>query len=395
MTKTVLAACLAGCATLGTQTAVHAQSPWLTGYVQTVPLYTGATGLLEGTGSSFNRFRVTTEPAFGAFSVEASYEHAVTFRQAQRLGGAGVGAVPSGGEWLTLQSTIVEEEHVLWEHRLDRLHVDWRPSGVVELSAGRQAVSWGTTLFLTPADPFLPFSPTDPFREFRAGVDAARLRISPTPLSEIDVVVRPTRTAVGEETTALVRGLVTVQNWEISGWGGTLYGDTAGAAATAGAIGAWAIRGEAVVRDIDNEVSFRGTVGVDRLLQLNGRDFYFLAEYQHDGLGAARPDDYLALLLSDPFLRGEFQVVGRDETVLQASYQVHPLWGLSGLWLWNMNDGSSLVSPTVSYSLSDEAAILGGALLGFGDDQITPVLPLPSEYGRVGVTAYLSASWFF
>ena len=120
-----------------------------------------------------------------------------------------------------------------------------------------------------------------------------------------------------------------------------------------------------------------------------------MAEYQHDGLGAARPDDYLALLLSDPFLRGEFQVVGRDETVLQASYQVHPLWGLSGLWLWNMNDGSSLVSPTVSYSLSDEAAILGGALLGFGDDQITPVLPLPSEYGRAGVTAYLSASWFF
>ena len=105
----------------------------------------------------------------------------------------------------------------------------WQPNDAVEVSVGRQAVSWGTTLFLTPADPFIPFSPADPFRVYRGGIDAARARIYPGPLSEIDVVFRPSRTLVGEETTALARGLTTWRNWEVSGWGGTLYGDAAGA----------------------------------------------------------------------------------------------------------------------------------------------------------------------
>ena len=96
-----------------------------------------------------------------------------------------------------MQHTITrtEEEHVLWQHRFDRLNVGFSPSQAMDLTLGRQAVSWGTTLFLTPADPFLPFSPSDPFRQFRGGGDAARLRLYPGPLSALDVVVRvlPTR----------------------------------------------------------------------------------------------------------------------------------------------------------------------------------------------------------
>ena len=51
----------------------------------------------------------------------------------------------------------------------------WRANA--DLIVGRQPVSWATTLFLTPADPFSPFDPADPFREYRGGVDAARLRV--------------------------------------------------------------------------------------------------------------------------------------------------------------------------------------------------------------------------
>ena len=372
----------------------HAQSRWLSVYLQTVPLSNGSTELQEGNVSSFNRLRLTSEPVFGTFSVNAAYEHAATFRWRDLIGGT-VGVVPGGGEWLKLQWTPIDREHLLWQHRFDRLEIGWRPRRDVDMSIGRQAVSWGTTLFLTPADPFSPFSPADPFREFRAGVDAARLRISPSPLSEIDVVVRQTKTDVGEETTALARGLMTVSNWEISGWGGSLYGDAAGAVAAAGALGAWAIRGETVLRALGGETKFRGTVGLDRLFQLRGKDTYLLVEYQYDQLGAAGPDEYLDVVSSDPFARGELQVIGRDETVLQASVQVHPLWSVSGLWLCNLNDRSVLLSPTVAYSLSNEASIAAGVLVGIGDDEVTAARPLPSEYGLASVTAYLSASWFF
>ena len=374
---------------------LHAQARLLTGYLQMVPLWSGATQLSDGNVTNFNRFRLTSEPVFGGVSMNIAYEHAATFRQRQVLAGLGVGAVPSGGEWLDLQWTITDDEHVVWQHRFDRLQFRWRPTGAVELSAGRQAVSWGTTLFLTPADPFIPFNPADLFREFRAGVDAARARIYPSPLSEIDIVVRPTTTDVGDELTALARGLTTWKTWELSGWGGSLYGDATGAFAAAGALGAWAVRGEALVRAIDDELVVRGTVGLDRQLQVRDRDLFFIFEYQRDDMGAAAPEEYLEIVRSVPFSRGEFQVIGRDETVVQASYQLHPLWGLAGLWLWNLNDRSSLIAPSFAYSASDEASIAGGVFFGMGDDKVSLARPLPSEYGVAGTTAYVSVSWFF
>lgn len=376
-------------------TPVLAQSQWLNGYVQTVGIGTTATPVTDSNQSSFNRFRLTSEPVWNTISVEAAYEHAATIRRRESLPGIGIGAVPGGGEWMTLQWTLAEEEHLVWQHRFDRLQVGWRPTGAVELSAGRQAVSWGTTLFLNPADPFIPFNPADPFREFRAGVDAARLRVYPSPLSEIDVVVRPTTTAVGTELTALARGLTTIGNWELSGWGGSLYGDTAGAFGAAGSLGRWAVRGEGVVRGIDDAVVFRGTIGIDRQLQILRRDLYVVLEYQHDRLAAADAAEYLKLLQSDPFRRGELQVLGRHESVLQVSYQVHPLWSVGGLWLVNMIDGSSLVSPSVAYSAGNDASISGALFLGLGDSEPTLARPLPSEYGLSGTTAFVSVSWYF
>ncbi|GMR23218.1 MAG: hypothetical protein BMS9Abin37_1628 [Acidobacteriota bacterium] len=372
-----------------------AQPKPVTFYYQNVPLWSQETELVEGNLSDFNRPRVMSEPAWGDFYFRFAYEQVAIVRQNETRG-IFVGLVPSGGEWLDLQWTIAEEEHFLWQHRFDRLEIGWSPSSSFELTVGRQAVSWATTLFLTPADPFLPFNPADPFRDFRAGVDAVRARIYPGPLSEIDVLVRPTKNnRVGEELTMLGRGLTTWNNWELSGWGGSLYGDISGAFGAAGSVGSLAVRGEGVMREIDGDVIFRGTIGLDHLFSAYDRDLYVVVEYQRDGLAAPSAEDYPALLGSDPFLRGEFQVLGRDESAVQASYQLHPLWSLAALGLWNIDDGSVLISPSFSYSASNEATITGGVFFGFGDDGVTPQTPLPSEYGALGLTVYVSASLFF
>lgn len=370
---------------------------WLTGYFQTVPLFTADSSFAASNISDVNRMRLTITPAWGPFAVEASYEHAITVTQRRAAGGLGIGAIQSSDEWLGLQGTITRTnaEHVRWRHRFDRLNVRWSPSRSMDLSVGRQAISWGTTLFLSPADPFLPFLPSDPFRQFRGGIDAARLRFYPGPLSTIDFVVRPTNTMVGEEFTALGRGLTTWRNWEISGWGGTLYGDVTGAVGVTGAIGGWGLRLEGVVRELEGIVVGRGAVGLDRLLQIGSRDLFVVVEYQHDGLGAATPDDYLQILQSDEFQRGELQVLGRDEAVVQASFQVSPLWSVGGLGMWNLNDGSALVSPSLNYSAGNETSIGGGLYFGFGNDEPTLARPIPSEHGLTAPTAYLSLSWYF
>jgi hypothetical protein len=375
--------------------AASAQNGWLTGYYQNAPLWSQETELSPGGASDFNRFRLSTAPVFGKFAVEVAYEQVATFRQ-NETPGIFVGLVPSGGEYLDLQWTIVDEEHVLWQHRFDRLKVSFRPTRKVELSAGRQAVSWATTLFLSPADPFSPFDPADPFRVFRAGVDTVRVRVYPSPLSEVDVVLRPTQNElVGDEMTALARGLTVWKNWEVSGWGGSLYGDWTGAFGSAGALGGIALRGEGLLRWIDEGTVFRGTIGIDRQLAVAGKDLYFVFEYQHDGLAAPSADEYVELFRSDPFLRGELQVLGRDETALQASYQIHPLWSIAGMWLRNWSDGSALLSPSFAYSASDDVSVSGGVYFGFGDDEATAARPFPSEYGLAGTTLFASVSLFF
>ena len=396
---------VAGALAVGAPPAV-AQSSWLTGYVLTNTLFSGATSLTEGNASNVNRIRLSTDPVLGPFAFEVAYEHAATFQKNPiplGLGLAGLEAIQSGGEWLGLQGTITrhDQQHVLWRHRFDRLNVAWSPSEAVELSVGRQAISWGTTQIFSPADPFPAFSPTDPFQVFRTGVDAARLRIYPSALSEIDVVFRPSRTDVGEEVTALARGLTTWMNWGLSAWGGTLYGDPTGAVGASGGIGPWALYFEAAVRDYHGTVVGRGSIGTFRQFQVAGRDLVVTVDYQRDGRGASASEELLTVLRSREFRRNEYQVIGRDEAAVSASYQVHPLWTVSGLALWNLNDGSAIVLPSFSYSMSDEAALVGGMFVGIGDSTLVPVRNMPGQivpssvYGLVGTVGYLSLTWYF
>ncbi|GIS81009.1 MAG: hypothetical protein CM1200mP14_25750 [Gammaproteobacteria bacterium] len=83
----------------------------------------------------------------------------------------------------------------------------------IRITIGRQAVSWATTLILTPADPFAPFNPSDPFRNIGEEIYALRVRLFTGPFSEIEAVVRPTETAFGTTVTALGRVQTSRGGW--------------------------------------------------------------------------------------------------------------------------------------------------------------------------------------
>jgi len=366
------------------------------GYYLNVPLWSDSTDFSVGGLDDIQRLRLMTGPRIGPLSIEIAYEHTVSYSERAGSGSLLRGIiVPGGGEWLDLEWTLRDSESLLWTHRLDRLSASISPVASLELTAGRQTISWATTLLLTPADPFAPFDPSDPFREYRAGVDALRLQAFPGPLTEIELVVRPADTPVGETLTALGRGRAVLGGWELAGWAGVLHDRAAIAVSAAGALGPTAVRAELAVRDADGETIVRGTVGLDRLFSLWDRDLYVVAEYQHDDFGATDSEGIRDLLLSEAFARGELQVLGRDEAVGQLSYQLHPLLGVDLLGLWNLNDGSALLSPGASYSLSNEASARAGAFLGLGDDNPGGLSPLPSEYGVVPAIIYLSVSLFF
>jgi hypothetical protein len=368
----------------------------------TVPIWSDSTEFAVGGFGLIDRARFMSRPAIGDFALDVAYEHVLTYSQRAAPGaGSVVGViVPGGGEWAKLQWTLAEGDRVSWGHRFDRLNLEWVPIDLLQINVGRQTISWATTLILTPADPFIPFDPSDPFREYRAGVDALRVQAFPGQFTEFDFVVRPAKTRVGDQVvdttlTVLARARTLWQGWELSAWAGALHDEPAAAVGTSGGIGRVAVRGEASLRSVDDELFFRGTAGIDTRFDVFDRDLYVILEFLHDDFGAARAEDLVTVIPSGPFARGELQALSQDVTVGSAAYQAHPLLGLDLLALWSLSDGSVLLAPGASYSISNEVTARVGGFIGLGHDSGDTLSPIPSEYGIVPAIAYASVSAFF
>ncbi len=374
-----------------------AQSVDFSAYALSLGTYVGESAVAMSGLSAFQRLRGMAIAHGSGWSVDVAYEHTLTLREAGASGAQlfTASGATTNGDWLDLSGTIEERETVLWRHRVDRAALDLDIGSAAELIIGRQPVSWATTLLFTPADPFSPFDPSDPFRVYRQGIDAARLRVYPDPVSEVDVVIRRADFGFQRTTTATVRGATSVGGWDVSAWGGAVHGEAAGSMAVSGSLGPWAVRAEGTVRDRNQGgAAFRGTVGVDRRFAVTGRDLYVVVEYLHDGFGLDRLNDLVLLAETDAFRRGELQVLGRDEAAFQASLQLHPLVGLSGLALVNLRDGSALFAPSVAWSASTSGTVGIGGYVALGRSVDAVGIPR-SEFGAVPTVFYVSASWFF
>ena len=376
-----------------------AQQPGLSGYYLNVGTHVQESVLGPAGASDVQRVRVMWNASPGPLRLDAAYEQTLTLRQAGAPGAqlfTAAGAV-SGGDWLSLGGELHSGARAEWRHRFDRLSVRGDLGANADLTVGRQPVSWATTLVLTPADPFSPFDPSDPFREYRIGVDAARLRYYRGAFTQFEVVARPARIGERETLTLLGRASTNAAGWDMGGWAGVVHDTFGGAAFLSGAVGSWALRAEAAARDLDGRTALRGAIGLDRTFLIGARDLYVVIEYQHDGLGATSPDELVATATSRAFAQSEMQVLGRDTGVLQLSYALHPLVSASALWLGSLRDGSFLVSPGLSYSATESLALRLGAFFGFGGDPVVQDLTptLKSEYGALPRVLFVSANWFF
>lgn len=376
-----------------------AQQPGLSGYYLNVFTSVAESALAPAGVSDFQRLRFMWNGSAGPVRLDAAYEHTLTLRERGALGAQlfTAAGTASGGDWLSLGGEIRSGARAVWRHRVDRLSARVDLGSSADLVIGRQPVSWATTLILTPADPFSPFDPADPFREYRTGVDAARLRYYSGSFTQFEVVARPARIGDGETLTMVGRVSSNVNGWDLGAWGGAVH-DTFGAAVFfSGSVGLWAARAEAQVRDLEDQLVVRGTVGLDRTLPVAGRDLYVVIEYQRDGLGATSPDGLIDAARSRAFGQGEMQVLGRDVGALQLSYPLHPLVSASGLVLASLRDGSFIVAPGLGYSASESVSLRAGAFLGAGEEPLLDGadLSLRSEFGALPRVVFLSANVFF
>ncbi len=373
------------------------QSLDLTGYALGLATRAGASDL-GGPGSTFlARTRLMPLLTLGSATLDIAYEHILSHTPED--GGLAI-TTPGGegaraGDWLGADWDLRTTSRTSWRHRFDRLSLAF-DVGAFSVVAGRQPISWATTLFLTPADPFSPFDPSDPFREYRGGVDALRVRAFTGPFSEIEGVVRAAETPDGSTLTALMRGQTSRGGWALGGWAGVVHDEGAGALFATGSWGATALRGEVAVRkDPGGGGTVRGAVGADRNFLVSGRDLYTVLEIQYDGFGAARSSALIEVARSRPFTYGEMQVLGRWTGAAQASYQAHPLVSVDAMVLANLRDGSVLVAPGMSWTATATASVRLGTYVGVGPSRVDPSERLASEYGIFPWIGYAALSLFF
>jgi hypothetical protein len=295
---------------------------------------------------------------------------------------------------------ISETDNSLICGDIDQLSVKYHMAES-NLALGRQPVSLANNFLFTPNDVFYPFSATSVDREFRPGVDAVRFDYDITDLSMI--------TAIGvagydgnnpswEESAAILRGSTNVKSIDFSMIAGktdtrrlvgiTLNTEALGLGMRLEGNYSHPIKGEA------HADFFQISAGIDKKWK---NSLHVILEYFYHGNGKSNPDDYMERALNNPDTMDPY--LGRNYAGILVQGEPSPLFKLQGALLANLDDGSILFGPGVIYSISDEAELILGGTIPYGEtssfDMFSQGLNVKSEFGLYPRSVYLLGRVYF
>jgi len=305
--------------------------------------------------------------------------------------GFGVSVVP-GRRW-DLSTYFVEQDRLSVWHDVDRFSLTWY-NEFADITAGRQAITWGISNLYPVADLWAQFSPFELDTEEKPGVDAVRILKYPTGALELDAVVADRGTP--ETFSAGLRASLSLPWADFYAGGGKFWREVMGLAGIAAPFGSYKLRAEgALPFDLDGD-GFRlprVTVGVDRL----GGETMLSAEYNFNGIGATRAEEYTRVLEDPRFGQGETYFLGRHNLGGSATWTPgNNRLSLSLSCLWNLQDPSAALVPNLTYDFGQETRVTAGALVSFGDTPVFEPGPrLRSEFGAYGDIGYAMLSVYF
>lgn len=261
-----------------------------------------------------------------------------------------------------------DEPHVQAKLGLDRLNLKLRLP-FADVTLGRQAITFGKAYFWNPLDVFLAFDARQFDRDYKAGVDALRIEVPLGEAAGLTLVAALGRSDAGLEIGAsyygsafLTRLYANVLGWDLTIQGGKIFGGYQIGAGATGELGPLAIRMEAAyflaLSEDPLENHSAAVLGL-------GHRFDFGLEVEAEVLyNGAAADDLaagFARVAAGRALHASAGVLGA-----LASYELLPTLQGSLAWLFSLTDLSSVLQPGLVLSVSDEADLLAGAIIGLG-----------------------------
>lgn len=340
---------------------------------------------------------------------ELAYEQRAKWLSDKAAAGTAIDILPSEAKGTfrirQLDWQITEDEEVFfYNHEIDRaviaLHPDWG-----EVTFGRQAIGLGRGTIFNAVDVFAPFSPLEIDREWRRGVDAVRIERHISDTSSVELIG-----AFGEtwEQSALLgraRGYLGDIDAEL------IFGkrakDIMFGGTVSGAIGDAEAHTElAFFNTLESQPDgglFSNDHQVGKLVlggsyTFNiGNGLTLLGEYHYSGFGVKNINEATDRLkeseFTERFLRGDFQILGREALASQLTYPFNNVWNGSFLILQSPLDGSGVLSPSLTWDFSQNGSLVGSVFLPWGNEPSGG--KIKSEYGGTPLSLFLQLRVYY
>lgn len=297
-----------------------------------------------------------------------------------------------------------------WQHgdqgvsrlQIDRLNLHWR-KGALDVTLGRQAVGFGRILIYSPLDVIAPFAPDAIDTELRSGIDALHAVLNYGLDGQLGAIG-----VWGEETrdgSLLATWSDNREGLDMLMIGGSLRGHSMFGAGLAGSLGTLGLKGEFSLHrgrdtgqtggDLHDSYALAAVEAWYRF----DNDLSLITQYLYNGPGVDDPQDYPKVIASAPLQEGLSHLLGRHYLIAALAYELHPLATAQGLMLYNLEDHSALIRPTLDLNLADNLSMQLFWSWHFGQEPVGVSVLLPaeprSEFGMRGDSGGLFLKWFF
>jgi hypothetical protein len=275
----------------------------------------------------------------------------------------------------------------------DRIDWLWGRSthGPVQVTLGRQPVTFGCGVLWTPVDLLAPFSPLQIDTEFKPGVDAVRVdvqassRLSLTALGVLGRGSGPESFRVdGMGSAGLLRSEVSLPRTHLGVMAGYIRRDLVSGLDVTRNLGVADAHAAVTVTYVpEAERRVRGQAVFPRVLAgltvHPGHNVNATAELYYNGSGATAPDQYLDAFNDPRFQVGEVYNVGRWYGGGVLDWTPHPLMHVGAALLANLADPSAVFSPQLSCEVATNTLLIAGAFVPAG--RAPTATAARSEYG--------------
>jgi hypothetical protein len=260
--------------------------------------------------------------------------------------------------------------------RLDRLWTRAR-TPLFDLTVGRQPITYGTAAIYQTLDRIVPLPPFSIDREYKPGVDAARLDVHLAEATELMLVY-----ALGGDEKPSDARMAAVLRGPVASGEGLLVASLLREMPLFGAgyeidVSGWTLRGEGSVALVPNALDTTpafgmATVGFEHAFDF-GLDLVMEANYF--GFGANHTRDYPAVLYHPRILNGDVPFFfGSRFAGLFASYPISSWLSANSLVSVSLVDGSVYLYPTLTGSI-DRAQLIFYGIIPFGARGVHPLQP--------------------